>query len=239
MVALILAGGKGLRLAPFTRILPKPLLPVGGRPVLAVLLERLRLSGVDHAYIALGYLGDLIRAYFSTETAAFPRLSYLTEREPLGTAGPLALLPPQNEPFLVVNGDILTDLPFADLYRAHLRFGGAATIAARAYQQRIEYGHLRVNEDILLGWDEKPVWQGLIGIGAYVLAPEAQCICPPGPCEMPALIQALLETGRRVHVYITEAYWRDIGALEEYAAANREPPDFLASPPDKPYMGEG
>lgn len=226
MFALILAGGRGLRLAPYTRVLPKPLLPVGDRPVLAILLERLRLAGVNRAAIALGYRGELIRTYFGDGTRSGMDLSYLAEEEPLGTAGPVRLLPPQQESFLVVNGDILTDLPFAELYRAHLEQAAAATVAAREHRIRMEYGRLRTDGQILVGWDEKPSWSSLIGIGAYVLSPAAQRLCPPGSLEMPGLIEILLAAGQRVTVYETSAYWRDIGSLDEYTAVNESPPEF-------------
>ncbi len=226
MLALILAGGRGLRLAPYTRVLPKPLLPVGDRPVLAILLERLRLAGVDRAAIALGYRGDLIRTYFGDGARSGLALSYLTEEEPLGTAGPVRLLAPEQESFLVVNGDILTDLPFAELHQAHLEQGAAATVAAREHQVRMEYGRLRTDGKTLVGWEEKPAWSCLIGIGAYVLSPAAQRLCPPGRLEMPGLIGILLAAGQRVSVYETSAYWRDIGSLDEYNAVNENPPEF-------------
>lgn len=228
MHALVLAGGRGLRLSPYTRVLPKPLLPVGDRPVMAILLERLRLAGVGKVWIALGYLGDLIRAYFGDGARSGLDLSYLEEPEPAGTAGPLALLPPQDEPFIMVNGDILTDLPFDRFYQAHLAERDAAvTVAAREYGVRMDYGCLRTAGTTLLGWDEKPYWQGLIGIGAYVVEPAVQAACPRGRLEMPDLIGRLLETGRRVAVYRTRAYWRDIGTPEEFAAANEDSPEFL------------
>ncbi len=226
MFALIPAGGRGLRLAPYTRVLPKPLLPVGDRPVLAILLERLRAAGVRRVAIALGYRGELIRTYFGDGARAGVELSYLTEEEPLGTAGPVRLLAPQRDPFLVVNGDILTDLPFGELYQAHLEQGAAATVAAREHHVRMEYGRLRTEGKSLLGWDEKPVWSTLIGIGAYVLSPAAQDLCPPGRLEMPALIELLLAAGHRVSVYVTDAYWRDIGSRDEYDAVNEDPPEF-------------
>lgn len=227
MFALILAGGRGLRLAPYTRVLPKPLLPVGDRPVLAILLERLRLAGVRRAAIALGYRGELIRTYFGDGVRCGVELSYLAEEEPLGTAGPVRLLAPQQESFLVVNGDILTDLPFAELYQAHLEQGAAATVAAREHQIRMEYGRLRTDGQSLVGWDEKPAWSCLIGIGAYVLSPVTQQLCPPGRLEMPGLIELLLAAGQRVSVHVTDAYWRDIGTRDEYDAVNENPPEFV------------
>ena len=228
MLALILAGGRGLRLTPYTRVLPKPLLPVGERPVLAILLERLRLAGTRRAVIALGYLGELIRTYFGDGRRAGIDLSYLVEEEPLGTAGPIRLLPRQEAPFLVVNGDILTDLPFADLYRAHLEEGAVMTVAAREHRIRLEYGRLLAAGRTLLAWEEKPCLSSLIGIGAYVVDPEVQDLCPDGRIEMPELVTRLIEAGRRVAVYRTEAYWRDIGTPEEYHAVNQSPPEFMA-----------
>ncbi|NLG84001.1 MAG: NTP transferase domain-containing protein [Firmicutes bacterium] len=227
MLALVLAGGRGLRLSPYTRVLPKPLLPVGDRPVLAVLLERLRLAGIRRVVISLGYLGELIRTYFGEGERAGMELSYLVEKEPLGTAGPIRLLPRQEEPFLVVNGDILPDLPFADLYRVHREEGAAMTVAAREHRFRLEYGLLKVTGRTLLAWEEKPCLSALIGIGVYVVEPEVQDLCPPGRVEIPELVRRLLAAGRRVVVYPTEAYWRDIGTPEEFHAVNESPPEFV------------
>ena len=229
MLALVLAGGRGLRLAPYTKVLPKPLLPVGDRPVLAILLDRLRLAGVTRAVIALGYLGELIQTYFGDGRRVGLDLSYLTEGQPLGTAGPVALLPPQREPFLVLNGDILTDMPFAELYRTHLDEGASATVAAREYQVQLEYGRLRTRGHSLVAWDEKPIWSNLIGIGAYVLSPEAQALCPAGRTEMPALIDILLKARKHVAVMVTKAYWRDIGLPDIYRAVNADPPEFVSA----------
>lgn len=226
MLALILAGGRGLRLSPYTRVLPKPLLPVGDRPVLAILLERLRLAGVRHAVLALGYLGELIQTYFGEGRRVGLEISYLHEEEPLGTAGPVARLPRQAEPFFVVNGDILTDLSFAELLRYHIERGAAATIAACRHEVRLEYGMLHAEDGLLAAWEEKPVLAGLISMGAYVLAPEAQAACPRGRIEMPSLLGLLLASGLRVAVAETDAYWRDIGTPEEYKEANQNPPDF-------------
>lgn len=227
MLALVLAGGRGLRLAPYTRVLPKPLLPIGDRPVLAILLERLRMGGVDRAVIALGYLGELIEAYLGDGRRFGLHLSYLTEKEPLGTAGPINLLAPQVEPFLVVNGDILTDLPFAELYRTHLDDGAVATVAACDYEFQLEFGCLRTEGGKLTAWDEKPTWRSLVGIGAYVLSPDAQGMCPEGRVEMPVLIRRLLDAHRRVAVFETNSYWRDIGQPDVYKAVNQYPPAFV------------
>ena len=216
-----------MRLAPYTRILPKPLLPIGERPVLAILLERLRQAGVTRAVIALGYLGELIRTYFGDGGRVGLELSYLCEEEPLGTAGPVALLPPQAEPFLVLNGDILTDVPFDELYRAHLYDGAAATVVAREHTVQLEFGCLRTEGTNLVAWEEKPTWSRLIGIGIYILSPEAQRLCPKERTEMPALFRRLLESGKRVTVITTTGYWRDIGLPEEYKAVNQNPPDFV------------
>ncbi|MGE5550845.1 MAG: sugar phosphate nucleotidyltransferase [Bacteroidota bacterium] len=239
MHALVLAGGRGLRLAPYTRVLPKPLLPIGDRPVLAVLLERLRLGGVDHATIALGYLGDLIQTYLGDGRRFGMSLSYLTEKEPLGTAGPITLLATQTEPFLVVNGDILTDLPFGDLYQAHLDGGAVATVAACTYELQLDFGCLRTEGDKLVAWEEKPTWSSLVGIGAYVLSPRVQELCPGGRVEMPALIGRLLGDGHPVAVFVTGAYWRDIGLPEVYKAVNQNPPDFVRAGGGKENALEG
>ena len=229
MLALILAGGRGLRLAPYTRILPKPLLPVGETPVLAILLERLRLAGVERAVIALGYLGDLIRTYFGDGGRVGLELTYLTEEEPLGTAGPVARMPAQKDPFLVVNGDILTDLPFDDLYRAHRESGAAATVAVRRHQVKLEFGLLRVEGGFLANWEEKPTLGGLISIGVYVFDPRAQSLCPKARIEMPELINRLLAAEHRVSVYESTAFWRDLGLLEDYKSVNQDPPAFIKS----------
>jgi len=195
--------------------------------VLAILLERLRLAGVTHAVIALGYLGELVQTYFGEGGRTGLGISYLMEEEPLGTAGPVARLTPQAEPFLVVNGDILTNLPFDELYRAHVMAHAAATVAARTHQVQLDFGRLRTRGRLLTAWEEKPTWASLVGIGVYVLSPEAQALCPPRRIEMPGLIDLLLQAGQRVVVHQTNSYWRDIGQPEVYKAANQNPPDFV------------
>ena len=218
--AVVLAGGLGARLRPLTYTIPKPLLPVGEKPILELLLEQLRLSCVHEAIIATGYQAEMIEAYFRDGARVGVKLTYHTETQPLGTAGPLAALAEQLvHPFFVVNGDILTRVDFADLYRFHLSQNTDLTVAIREVRWRIPYGTVQVEGPQLVAIHEKPVITHLINTGIYVVTPAALSRIPSNTAfDMPQLITELAQD-RRVACYRFSDFWLDVGNMQDLERA--------------------
>ena len=221
--AVILAGGTGSRLAPYTTVLPKPLMPVGDRPILDVIIRQRRASGVARMTIAVGYLGHLVQAVFGDGRANGTSIRYHDEHEPLGTAGPLATIPDLGERFLMLNGDVLTTLDFGELVRAHTDAGNALTIATHERVVPIDYGVLRVDGTRVVGYDEKPSLSYTVSMGVYVLEPEACTHVPRDRAfDFPELVLALLEAGRPVGTFPYSGYWLDIGRKDDHERALAE-----------------
>ncbi|MGQ9367395.1 nucleotidyltransferase family protein [Azospirillum sp. ST 5-10] len=223
MHAVILAGGRGSRLAPYTTILPKPLMPVGHMPILELILRQLRSYGFSDVTLAVGYLQHLIRAYFGEGERVGLQLRYSEEEVVLGTAGPLArIVDSLPEDFLVMNGDVLSDINYDDLIRAHAERGAAATIASHEREVKIEFGVLMTDEeDRLLGYQEKPVLRHLVSMGIYMLRRDAvRPLLSEGQyLDMPDLIRTLAERGEQVHCHRSSGLWLDIGRSEDYVTA--------------------
>lgn len=223
----ILAGGRGTRLAPFTSVIPKPLIPIGDEPIIDVLLTQLHRQGWNAATVSVGHMADLLRAYCGDGDRYGVELEYVEEVAPLGTVGPLALLPPDQRAghLLVMNGDLLTDLRFGDLVRTHAESGAAATIAVKQRPVRIDYGVLDLAPDLsphptIVSYREKPAIDITVSIGVYVFSPEAIAYVAPGErLDLPELIERLLGDGVQVHAYPHEGYWLDIGQPPDYAQA--------------------
>ncbi len=172
MRAVILAGGKGVRLAPLTQVIPKPLVPLGGKPILEIVLNQLRSQGFRHITLAVGYMADLIQAYFGDGSKVGLQLDYSFEAQPLGTAGPLALIDGLDETFLVMNADVLTDLNFQDLLDFHQQAGGIATVGAYNRQVTIDLGVIIKDGDTRIqDYVEKPSYHYLVSMGIYVFEP--------------------------------------------------------------------
>ncbi len=226
MKVVILAGGKGMRLAPYTMILPKPLVPVGQYPIIEILVRQLARSGFRDIVLSIGYLGELIQAYFAGNHARFKdvSVSYFRESEPLGTAGPLGLIPGLNETFLTLNGDILTSLDFGRLLEYHRQREAALTIAVRRREVQVDLGVVQLNANgELTGYLEKPVLDYLVSMGVYVYEPVVLKYIEPGRyLDFPTLTTRLLECGERVVGYLSEDYWLDIGRHEDYVRATAE-----------------
>jgi NDP-sugar pyrophosphorylase family protein len=215
----ILAGGKGTRLKPFTNCLPKPLVPVGDQPIMEILIERLADHDLTDIIISTGYLEHLIRAYFEDGSRWGVRIDYSFEPEPLGTAGPLNLLRDRLEtaPFLLVNGDTLTDLNFSDMVRNHLGHQAVITAAVTRRQVPIDLGVVDIDVDHrMCGWHEKPVHEYWAAMGAYVIEPDALSRLPDGKSDLPDLVRAWKG---KVRAYIHAGEWLDIGRPEDYAKA--------------------
>lgn len=229
MLAVILAGGKGTRLRPFTMTIPKPLLPLGDVPVLEIVLRQLAAQGVTRIVLALGHMAPLFTAHFGTGERYGLRIDYLLEDEPLGTAAPLRLLADAPDDFLVMNGDLLTDLSFRDLVAEHRRSGAAATIAVAAREERIDYGVIDLAADgAFVDYREKPVLPYYVSMGINVVTRRALRRIPAtGRFDMPDLMLALHRAGDGVHCFRSACYWQDIGRFDDYARASD---DFVADP---------
>jgi NDP-sugar pyrophosphorylase family protein len=221
--AVILAGGKGTRLRPFTVNFPKPLVPLGDTPVLEVLLDRLTRFGVTDVTLTLGHLAELVKAYFQHRKQLLQRVSlrYVQEDEPTGTAGSLALVPGLERTFLVMNGDLLTNLDFHALVRFHREQGAALTVATHTRRVKIDLGVLEFDEHYeIRRYLEKPETAYHVSMGIYVYEPAVLRFIEPGRyLDFPNLVLRLVELGQRVCAYPTDCLWLDIGRPDDYARA--------------------
>jgi NDP-mannose synthase len=223
--AVILAGGKGSRLGPYTTVLPKPLLPVGDKAILDVVVHQLRDCGFGEITLAVGYLAHLVRAVMGDGTRHGVSISYNEETEPLGTVGPLAEIDDIEDTFLVMNGDVLTALDYGHLMDVHRESGNVLTIASHNRVVRTEYGvlhHTVQNGNMLnvIGFEEKPEIPYVVSMGVYVLEPSALEYIEPGQyLDLPDLVLRLLDAGRQVGSYLYDGYWLDIGRHEDYEKA--------------------
>ena len=225
MKAVILAGGKGTRLAPYTKILPKPLMPIGDMPILEVLLRQLKTAGIEEVILTVGHLAELLRAFFDDGSRFGIKIHYSLEEQPLGTAGPLSLVADQlRETFLVANGDVLTTLDLCELTAYHRRSGAIATIASQARQVRVDLGVLQIDEtDTLTGYTEKPVYDFFVSMGIYVFEPRVLEYIPLNqPLDFPDLVLSMIEAGERVSSYRFNGYWQDLGREDDYEQAVQE-----------------
>jgi NDP-sugar pyrophosphorylase family protein len=233
MRAVILAGGKGRRLAPYTTILPKPLMPIGDIPILEIVIRQLKRDGFDHITMAVGHLAGLLMAYFDTGERYGVRIDYSQEREPLGTAGPLSIITDLDDTFLLMNGDVLTNLDYKALVAYHKAHGCIATIAAYRRTVKIDLGVLQMDGDgELIEYLEKPSMDYLASMGIYVLEPEILNYIPAGKyLDLPTLVQNLLKERRPVRCYTFSGYWLDIGRHDDYERAvekfEQNPAEFL------------
>jgi UTP-glucose-1-phosphate uridylyltransferase len=193
-VMVIMAGGRGTRLGAHTKDCPKPLLPVGGKPMLAHIIERAKAEGFENFVLAIHYLGNMIEDYFRDGSQLNVRIEYLRESTPLGTAGALGLFKMRpTDPFLVTNGDVLTDIRYAEMLDFHIRHRATATMAVRLHEWQHPFGVVKTNGVDIVGFDEKPVARSHINAGIYVLAPDvldsigkmSTATCQPflGACE--------------------------------------------------------
>jgi NDP-sugar pyrophosphorylase family protein len=222
--AIILAGGKGVRLAPLTEVIPKPLVPIGGMPVMEVVIRQLRANGFQRITLAVGYLSHLIEAYFQDGSRFGVRIDYSVEEEPLGTAGPLTLIEGLNEPFLVMNADILTNIDYNGLFRYHREHGAVATVAAFNREVKVDLGvivsdgHLRIKDYI-----EKPTHSYLVSMGVYIFEPKVLEFIPSNAyLDFPDLVKLLINADLPVYYYPFSGYWLDIGRHEDYSRAAEE-----------------
>lgn len=229
MVAVILAGGKGTRLKPFTMTIPKPLLPLGDVPIVEVVIRQLASAGFRRIVLTLGHMAPLFTACLGDGSRFDVRLDYRCEEEPLGTAGSLRLVQDLPEDFLVMNGDILTTVDYHELLARHKRMGAWGTISVHARSVHIDYGVIEVGEDDRMrGYIEKPTIPYQVSMGINVLSRRALEFIPPGErFDMPDLMVAMQRAGRVVGCFRTECYWQDIGRFDDYQQASA---DFVEDP---------
>ena len=226
--AVILAGGKGSRLGPYTTVLPKPLLPIGERAILDVVVRQLRDFGFTDMTFAVGYLAHLIRAVFNDGSHHGVTIRYHEEEEPLGTAGALATIDGLDDTFLAMNGDVLTALDYADLYRLHQEAGNILTVATHRRVVRTDYGVIHENGNLgptkrVIGYEEKPEMPFIVSMGVYVADARLLEYIEPGQyLDVPDLVLRLLEAGEQVGSHLFEGYWLDIGRHEDYEKAIAE-----------------
>lgn len=222
MRAVILAGGLGTRLRPYTTVLPKPLVPVGERPILEHILRRLHACGVREIDLCVGHLGELIQVYFS-QADALPKdldMRWHWEDEPLGTAGALRIVPGLDRTFITMNGDILTTLDYGELVAFHERRQAALTVATHAKRVDVDLGVIETEGDDIVGFREKPQLHYEASMGIYVYAPRALRHLPAeGACQFPELVQRLLDAGETVAAFHSDAQWFDIGTVGEHQRA--------------------
>lgn len=221
MKAVVLAGGKGTRLAPFTKILPKPLIPIGDMPILEVLLRQMERYDVDEVVLTVGHLAELLCAFFQDGKRFGLNIRYSLEDHPLGTAGPLSLIKGLDETFLVTNGDVLTNLCFGDLIEYHHSKGAIATIAAHSRDVRVDLGVIISNSDFdITDYIEKPVYHFYVSMGIYVFEPRIMDYIPYNQyLDLPDLVLKCIRAGEKVASFPFDGYWMDLGRIDDYERA--------------------
>jgi len=224
VTVIILAGGKGTRLAPYTTVLPKPLMPVGDMPILEIVLHQLKYYGFRKIAISVGHLAGLIRAFFGDGSNWQMDIRYVVEEKPLGTIGPLRLVGSLDKPFIVMNGDLLTDINFASLYEYHLQGEQKATVATTMKNVQVSLGVLDTDGDRrLIGFREKPVITYSASMGIYVYDPAILERIPPQTYfGFDNLMLDMLAGGQAVRTYPFDGMWLDIGRPEDYENASEE-----------------
>lgn len=221
MQAIILAGGKGRRLLPYTTVLPKPLMPIGDYPILEVILRQLVKSGFDDIIISTGHLGELIQAYLKGRNDLDLPIRFSQESEPLGTIGPLHLIDDLEETFLVMNGDILTDIDYQSVIRYHKERHACATVATYQRDAKIDFGVLERNSDNkIICFHEKPIYHFDVSMGIYIFDKTVLSYVPEKkPFGFDELMYALVDRSEAVYSYPYDGYWLDIGRPDDYETA--------------------
>jgi dTDP-glucose pyrophosphorylase len=220
----IMAGGLGTRLHPHTENCPKPLLPVGGKPMLEHIINRAKQEGINHFVLAIHYLGHMIEAHFGNGERLGVQIDYLREETPLGTAGALRLLNPlPDAPFLVTNGDVITDIRYGELLDFHTRHAASATMAVRVHEWQHPFGVVKIQGVEIVGFEEKPIARSHINAGVYALEPEALCVLSADAhCDMPTLFERLQAKAKRAVAYPMHEPWLDVGGPLDLQLANNQ-----------------
>lgn len=226
MKAIILAGGKGTRLEPYTTVFPKPLVPIGDKPILDIIIRQLAYYGFNDIVLTVGHLSELIQAYFKDSVKDLPKikLTYVKESKPTGTAGSLSSVHGLNDTFLVMNGDLLTTLDYNKLVTYHREKGCLLTIGMHRKHVKIDLGVMETDRDnMLISYSEKPEKVYNVSMGVYVYEPEVlRYIEPDTYLDFPHLVQRLLDKGKAVATYQCDDFWLDIGNRNDLAKAQIE-----------------
>lgn len=226
--AVVLAGGRGMRLRPYTTVLPKPLMPVGDRPILDIVIRQLKAAGFERITISTGYLAELIEAFFRDGEQYGIPIDYFREAEPLGTVGALSMMEGiEEDDFLVMNGDVLTDLDYGALFDRHAASDAAATVATKKRDVQISLGVLMFGDDDddtrLTGYVEKPKIRYEASMGIYCFSPRVLDHIERGKrLDFPDLVLKLIEAGEDVQAWRSDDYWLDIGRHDDYETAMDE-----------------
>jgi NDP-sugar pyrophosphorylase family protein len=225
MKTVILAGGKGTRLKPYTNVFPKPLMPIGDKPILEIIIRQLKAQKLTDIIITVGHLGELIINFFGDGSQLGVNIKYSKEDQPLGTAGGLGLIADElKETFMMINGDTLTTLNFSELIDYHKRGGAIATIALNRRRVYIDFGIVEMDSaNGIKGYTEKPTIDYLVSMGVYVFEPRVLDYIKPGEkLDFPDLIKTLMAKGKTVKGFVFDGYWLDIGRPEDYEKANEQ-----------------
>src|SRR5215210_3423256 len=221
--AVVMAGGFGTRLRPLTEELPKPMLPLGSRPLLQLIVEQLRDAGIRQVNVATHYKGDVISDHFKDGQDFGVDIRYVKEDQPLGTAGALSLLEESEDPLLVINGDILTRVDFRAMHTFHREHKADLTVCVRQYEFNVPYGVIDTDGVMVKGISEKPVVRQFINAGIYLLNPQVRLLIPNGrPYDIPDLIERLIKEQRTVVCFPIREYWLDIGKVDQYDQAKAD-----------------
>lgn len=229
MMAVILAGGKGTRLKPFTMTIPKPLLPLGDVPILEIVLQQLANAGFEQVIITLGHMAPIFQAHLGDGKKFGMKISYFIEDEPLGTAGSIRLIDDLDDDFVIMNGDLLTTLDYAALLNFHRESKAMGTISLQKRKVMIDYGVVRSSKDDRLAeYDEKPTIPYEVSMGVNALNKACLEFIPPGQhYDMPQLMLDMKEAGKKVMCFRPDCYWKDIGRFDDFQEASA---DFVANP---------
>ena len=224
MKAVVLAGGKGARLAPYTKILPKPLMPIGEMPILEVILRQMKAAGISKVILTVVHLSELLRTFFQDGHQWGLQIDYSYEKCPLGTAGPIALIDGLNDTFLVTNGDVLTTMQMRNLIDFHNDQHAMATIAVHHRKVKIDLGVVQSDGDFrITGYIEKPTYDYCVSMGIYVFEPSILAYIPRGEyLDFPDLVKKLIAAGEKVVGYQYDGYWQDLGRPDDYESAAQD-----------------
>ena len=235
MKAVILAGGKGTRLAPYTQVLPKPLTPIGDMPILEVILRQIKYAGINDVVLTVGHLSGLLNAFFGDGSQLGLNIEYSYEDEPLGTVGPLSFVEGLDDTFLIMNGDVLTTMRIADLINYHKKYEADITIATYRREVKIDLGIVQRNGNHeVTGYIEKPTYDYFVSMGVYVFEPKVLKYIPKGRYyDFPDLVKEMIKKDKKVYSYEFDGYWQDLGRPDDYAIATHDfdqmRKDFLPS----------
>lgn len=217
----IMAGGRGLRLAELTNETPKPMLKVGSRPLLETIVSSLAVQGFSKIHLAVNYKAEQIERHFGDGSAFNVEIQYLREERPMGTAGALSLLAEAPEkPLIVTNADLLTREDFGHMVDRHVEANAQGTMAVRNYEMQVPFGVVRESEKGIEAIEEKPIQRFMVSAGMYVLSPEVLKLIPRQPVDMPALFELMMKSGMQTRCHHVDGYWLDIGRMADYERAN-------------------